>query len=133
MNAGAQGKPLETVVQEPDMHVRMRKLESEVGALRRDIADAIAAQDQLHGQLKTAVEKLSELLRQRALPAASTGPARPPEPDRNFGLQLGRLESRMRSVEQRLERVTGQVVSILDSRIWRTLVKGSSFLLKIVR
>jgi hypothetical protein len=133
MNAGAQGKPLQTVAQEPDMDVRMHKLEAEVGALRQDIADAIAAQDQLHGQLKVAVEKLSELLRQRALPAASAGPARPPEPDRNFGLQLGRLESRMRSVEQRLERVTGQVVSILDSRIWRTLVKGSSFLLKIVR
>ena len=133
MNAGAQGKPLQTVMQEPDMDVRMHKLEAEVGALRQDIHDAIAAQDQLHGQLKTAVEKLSELLRQRALPAASAGPTRPPEPDRNFGLQLGRLESRMRSVEQRLERVTGQVVSILDSRIWRTLVKGSSFLLKIVR
>jgi hypothetical protein len=133
MNAGAHSKPPQALVQPSDMELRINKLEADVGALKRDIADAIAAQDQLNGQLKLAVEKLSELLRQRALPAASTSPSRPTEPDRNFGLQLGRLESRMRSVEQRLERVTGQVVSILESRIWRTLVKGSGFLLKIVR
>jgi hypothetical protein len=125
MNAGAQSKA--------DLELRIDKLEAEVGGLRQDIAGAIEAQERLHGQLSVAVEKLSELLRQRALPTAPSGPARPPEPDRNFGLQLGRLESRMRSAEQRLERVTGQVAGILESRIWRTLVRGSSFLLKFVR
>jgi hypothetical protein len=80
-----------------------------------------------------AVEKLSELLRQGTLPNLPAGPVRAPETDRNFGLQLGRLESRMRSVEQRLERVTGNVTGILESRIWKTLVKGSGFLLKFVR
>jgi hypothetical protein len=29
--------------------------------------------------------------------------------------------------------VTGQAASILESRIWRTLVKGSGFLLKFVK
>ena len=116
-----------------DLELRVQQLEAEVGGLRQDIAGAIDAQDQLHGQLTVAVEKLSELLRQRTLPNAPASAARPPEPDRNFGLQLGRLESRMRSAEQRLERVTGQVAGILESRIWKTLVKGSSFLLKFVR
>jgi hypothetical protein len=133
MNAGAQSKPQGTVAQESDLELRVQKLEAEVGGLRQDIASAIAAQEQLHGQLSLAVEKLSELVRQRALPNGPSSPVRPPEPDRNLGLQLGRLESRMRSVEQRLERVTGQLAGILESRIWRTLVKGGSFFLRFVR
>lgn len=133
MNAGAQSKPAQTLAQDSGLELRIHKLEAEVGGLRQDIASALAAQEQLHGQLSLAVERLSELLRQRALPNTPTSPARPPEPERNFGLQLGRLESRMRSAELRLERVTGQVAGILESRIWRTLVKGSGFLLKFVR
>ena len=133
MNAGAQSKPPQTLTQESELELRLHNLEAEVGGLRQDIAGAIAAQEQLHGQLSLAVEKLSELVRQKSLPGTASSPARPPEPERNFGLQLGRLESRMRSAEQRLERVTAQVVGILESRIWRTLVKGSGFLLKFVR
>jgi hypothetical protein len=133
MNAGAQSKPSQALAQDADLELRINRLEAEVGGLRQDIAGAIAAQEQLHGQLSLAVEKLSELLRQRTLSNAPPGPARPPEPERNFGLQLGRLEARMRSAEQRLERVTGQVTGILESRIWRTLVKCSGFLLKFVR
>jgi hypothetical protein len=133
MNAGAHSQPQETLGQASDLELRIHKIEAEVGGLRQDITDAIAAQDQLHGQLTLAIEKLSELLRQRTLPNAVASPARPPEPERNYGLQLGRLESRMRGVEQRLERVTGQVAGILESRIWKTLVKGSGFLLKLVR
>ena len=133
MNAGAQSQPQEPLAQQSDFELRIHKLEAEVGGLRQDIAGAIAAQEQLHGQLTLAIEKLSELLRQRALSNAPASAVRPPEPERNYGLQLGRLESRMRGVEQRLERVTGQVAGILESRIWKTLVKGSGFLLKIVR
>jgi hypothetical protein len=133
MNAGAQSKPPQTVAPESGLEHRIQRLEAEVGGLRQDIAGAIEAQEQLHGQLTLAVEKLSELLRQRAVPSPAAGPERPAEPTRNFGLQLGRLESRVRSTEQRLERVTGQVAGILESRIWKTLVKGSGFLLKFVR
>jgi chromosome segregation ATPase len=131
MNAGAQSKPPEPM--ETDLQIRIQKLEAEVGGLRQELADALAAQEHLNGQLSLAVEKLSELLRQRSLPNGSGGSERSQEVQRNWGLQLGRLESRMRSVELRLERVTGQVASILESRIWRTLVKGSGFLLKFVR
>ena len=133
MNAGAQSKPPQTFASESDLELRIQRLEAEVGGLRQDISAAIEAQEQLHGQLSLAVEKLSEMLRQRTLPNLPAGPARPTETDRNVGLQLGRLESRMRSAEQRLERVTGNVTGILESRIWKTLVKGSGFLLKFVR
>jgi chromosome segregation ATPase len=133
MNAGAQSKPKETLAQESDVDLRIHKLEAEVEGLRQDITAALAAQERLHDQLARAIEKLSELLQQRALPNASANYGKPPEANRNLGLQLGRLESRMRSVEQRVERVTVQVGGILESRIWRTLVKGSGFLLKFVR
>ncbi len=102
--------------------VRLRQVEAEVSNLRQDIQAAIAAQEQLHAQLTAAIEKLSVLPAQR--PATS---------DKNEAIQIGRLESRMRSVEQRVERVNGQVVGILESRIWRTLVKGASFFLRFVR
>jgi hypothetical protein len=98
------------------------QLEAEVSKLRQDIASAIAAQEQLHAQLTAAIEKLSLVAAQR--PATS---------DKNQAIQIGRLESRVRSVEQRLERVNGQVAGILESRIWKTLVKGGSFFLRFVR
>jgi hypothetical protein len=131
MNAGAQSQPQEPLTQ--GLELRIHQLEAEVTGLKQDIAGAMAAQEQLHGQLSVVVEKLSELLRQRSLPNPSSSPARPADPERNLGLQLGRLESRMRSVEQRLERLTGQVAGILESRIWKTLVKGSGILLKLIR
>lgn len=102
--------------------VRMQRIEAEVSNLRQDIARAIAAQEQLHAQLTVAIERISGLPAQR--PATS---------EKNQAIQIGRLESRMRSVEQRVERVNGQVVGILESRIWKTLVKGASFFLRFVR
>jgi len=98
------------------------RLQQEVAKLRQDIAEAISAQEQLHAQLTVAIEKLSQLPAQRS---ATT--------DKNQSIQIGRLESRMRSVEQRVERVNGQVTGILESRIWKTLVKGGSFFLRFVR
>lgn len=132
MESSTQTKPPETATPS-DVDTRVSMLEAELAGLRRDIESALAAQEQLHNRLSLAVEKLSELIRQRNFSNASANSARPPDPDRHLGLQLGRLESRMRNVEQRVERVTGQVTSILESRIWRTLVKGSGFLLKIVK
>jgi len=98
------------------------RLQQEVAKLRQDIAEAISAQEQLHAQLTAAIEKLSRLPAQR-----------PATTDKNQSIQIGRLESRMRSVEQRVERVNGQVTGILESRIWKTLVKGGSFFLRFVR
>jgi hypothetical protein len=101
---------------------RLSQLETEICKLRQDIAEAIAAQDQLHAQLTLAIEKLTQM------PAQRTGTS-----DKNQAIQIGRLESRMRSVEQRVERVNGQVAGILESRIWKTLVKGGSFFLRFIR
>ncbi len=101
---------------------RLRQVEAEVSKLRQDIAVAIAAQEQLHAQLTVAIEKLSQIPAQRTVTS-----------DKNQAIQIGRLESRMRSVEKRVERVNGQVAGILESRIWKTLVKGGSFFLRFIR
>jgi type II secretory pathway component PulJ len=134
MNAGAKLSSRETATPESDSDHRIRELEAEVAALRRDIAEAVAAQDRLHAQLSSAVDKLSELLRQRNLAGAVAPQTRPnAELDKNQAIHISRLETRMRLVENRLERVTGQVTSILESRIWKTLVKGGGALLRLVR
>jgi hypothetical protein len=101
---------------------RCRQLEAKVSKLRHDFAAAIASQEQLHAQLTVAIAKLSQISAQR-----------PATCDKNQAIQIGRLESRMRSVEQRVERVNGQVAGILESRIWKTLVKGGSFFLRFIR
>src|SRR5260370_17137357 len=95
---------------------RLRQVEAEVSNLRQDIAAAIAAQEQLHGQLTAAIEKLSQMPAQRTVTS-----------DKNQAIQIGRLESRMRSVEQRVERVNGQLPGILDTQIWKTPLKRGIF------
>ena len=114
--------------------MRLRKLENEVQAIRGDIAAAIAAQEQLNAQLRPVLDKVADLLRQRNTAPASASPVKTPEhPIRIYGQQISRIESRLRGIEQRLERVSGQVAGILDSRIWKTLVRGASLMLKIRR
>lgn len=119
---------------ESDTDLRIRGLEAEIASLKGDLAAAIAAQEQLNAQLRAALEKLSELSRQRDAANAARDSKRPAaEPDKNSGLQMTRLEGRVRSLESRIEKVGGQVTGILESRIWKTLVKGGSFFLKFGR
>lgn len=133
MSARAQAVPPATPP-DPEMESRIGRMEAEIASLRQDIAAAIAAQDQLTAQLRPAVEKLTELLRQRSSPVVAATPRRAPDdPSQNHGQQIGRLESRVRAIEQRLERLAGQVTGILESRIWKTLVRGGSFFLKFKR
>jgi len=134
MSARAQSSPPAAPL-ESNADARIQKLEAEVAALRQDIAAAIAAQEQLNAQLRPAVEKLTELLRQKntqPVPVATVTRV-VDDSGKNLGQQVGRLESRIRSVEQRVERLAGQVTGILESRIWKTLVKGGSFFLKFGR
>lgn len=115
-----------------ELELRVRRVEEELAAIRADIAAAIAGQEQLQAQLRPTLEKLSELLRQRSLPGASVA-STSDDAAKNFDQKTARLESRLRGVEQRLERVAGQVAGILDSRIWKTLMKGGGFLMRLRR
>jgi DNA repair exonuclease SbcCD ATPase subunit len=88
--------------------------------MREQLSEAIRDQERLQDQLRAAVSELSQAIgQQQRSPAASPGER-----------ELQRLESRVRGVEQRLNRTSEQVQSILQSRIWRTLVKIGSVLLK---
>ena len=91
-----------------------------VDEMREQLREAIRAQERLQDQLRAAVSEFSQAIAQQQRSAAvSPG-------DREFQ----RLESRLRGVEQRLNRTSEQVQAILQSRIWRTLVKVGGVLLR---
>ncbi|PYT19020.1 MAG: hypothetical protein DMG59_01970 [Acidobacteria bacterium] len=121
MDLEEQGSPTRRATEE-----RLRQFEETLAEVRGELRTAIRAQEQLQVQLRSAVEELSEALRQRSL---NNGPPVPERPNP----QVQRLEARIRGVEQRLDRMGEQLASILESRIWRTLVKGGGFLLRFVR
>jgi DNA repair exonuclease SbcCD ATPase subunit len=91
--------------------------------LRRQLREAIRAQERLQDQLRTAVSELSQAFAQQQRSTAVAGG------DREFQ----RLESRVRGLEQRLNRTSEQVQAILQSRIWRTMVKMGGVLLRFQR
>ncbi len=105
---------------------RLRRLEETVAQVRGDLLKAIDAQERLHEQLRLAVDELSKIR------SGSTVRQEFREPE-GTSLALLRIESRMRGIEQRLEQVAEQLTGILESRIWRTLVKGGGFLMRFTR
>lgn len=105
---------------------RLRRLEETVAQVRGDLLRAIDAQERLHEQLRLAVDELSKV---RSEPKIKQE-IRVPE---GTSLALQRIESRMRGIERRLEQVAEQLTGILESRIWRTLVKGGGFLMRFTR
>src|SRR5215469_13746883 len=102
---------------------RLRRLEETVAQVRGDLLRAIDAQERLYEQLRLAVDELSKI---------RCGPKVKPETraPEGIGLALQRIESRMRGIERRLDQVAEQLSGILESRIWRTLVKGGGFLMR---
>jgi hypothetical protein len=93
-----------------------------VDEMREQLHEAIRAQERLQNQLRAAASESLAIAQQQRSPVVS------PE-EREFQ----RLESRLRGVEQRLNRTSEQVQAILQSRIWRTLVKVGGVLLRFQR
>jgi predicted RNase H-like nuclease (RuvC/YqgF family) len=89
--------------------------------MRRQLHEAIRAQERLQDELRAAVSDLSQAFAQQQRSTAAAGG------DREFR----RLESRVRGLEQRLNRTSEQVQAILQSRIWRTMVKVGGVLLRL--
>ena len=88
--------------------------------MQADLLAAIRSLEHQQDQLRVMLEELSMTVR-----------GRDRSPDRAPDQQLARLESRMRGIEQRTDQTAGQVTGILESRIWRTLVKGAALLLRL--
>lgn len=109
----------------PELEVRLQRLEAQVVAIHDNLEAALAAQEQLQEQLRRAVEELSDALRHR-------NGSHPSMRQDQADSQILKLESRLRGVEQRVEKTSRQVGSILESRIWRTLVRGSSVLTRFL-
>jgi hypothetical protein len=91
-----------------------------------DLLAVLCEQERLQDQLRMMLEELSTKLRARDL---SPGGAPINPPDR----QIARIEARIRGIEQRTDQMAGQLTGILESRIWRTLVRGGGFLLRFFR
>lgn len=108
------------------VELRLQKLEAQVSEIYAHLQTAIAAQEQLHEQLRRAVDELSEALRNGA------GANRVIRQD-TLDPYVQRLETRLRGVEHRIEKTSGQVAGILNSRIWRTLVRGSGVFTRFLR
>ncbi|MGH9665005.1 MAG: hypothetical protein ACRD9L_11330 [Bryobacteraceae bacterium] len=107
-----------------ELEARLERLEAHVAEIHANLQIAITAQERLHEQLLAALEELSEALRRR------NGPSRTVE---HGDPQIQKLEAHLRGIEQRVDRASGQVTSVLESRIWRTLVRGSSILTQFLR
>jgi chromosome segregation ATPase len=105
---------------------RLRHLEETVAQIRDDLLRAIDAQERLHEQLRLAVDELSKMRSGSKIKQEIRAPE-------GTNLALQRIESRMRGIERRLEQVSEQLSGILESRIWRTLVKGGGFLMRFTR
>jgi len=91
--------------------------EEDLARLRADLREAVRAQEQLQGELRAALGELSETLG-RAAPSSGRS-------DPEYLL----LERRLKIVERDLTLATQQLQSILQSRIWRTLVAAGGLLL----
>jgi hypothetical protein len=87
--------------------------------MQADLLAAIHSLEQQQDQLRVMLEDLSATLRARDL-----------SPDRAADRQIARLETRMRGIEQRTDHMAGQLTGMLESRIWRTLVKAAALLLR---
>jgi hypothetical protein len=97
---------------------RNAQLEQMLARTHGDLADAIRAQQELQVQLRAAIDALSQA-------------ARHPKSNGDSETNVQRLESRVRGIEQRLEKTSEQLQGVLQSRIWQTLVKAGSFLLRL--
>lgn len=103
------------------LQTRSGQSEEVLAQMRDDLCEAIRAQEQLQVQLRAAVRELSEALRHQHRPATLERP----------DAQLQLLEARIRGVEQRVDRTAEELKGILQSRIWRTLVRTGGFLLRL--
>ena len=105
--------------QDTDSQRRPGQPQADGSQMQADLLAAIHSLEQQQDQLRVMLEDLSATLRARDL-----------SPDRAADRQIARLETRMRGIEQRTDHIAGQLTGILESRIWRTLVKAAALLLR---
>jgi hypothetical protein len=111
----------------PDLQEHLKlPPQADTAQIQVDLLAALREQEQLQDQLRVMLQELSTRLRARDVGPPGT-PINPPD------RQIARLEARIRGIEQRTDQMAGQLTGILESRIWRTLVRGGGFLLRFFR
>jgi SAM-dependent methyltransferase len=116
---------------------RIGELERELSSARAQVQLLESAQEEIHTNLEAANRQLAALIGTRSGRTAS------PEPGTAAALEdltdlikaqasiVRSLEFRVSGVEQRSAQMVQAVTGILDSRIWRTLVKGGGLIQKL--
>ena len=113
------------------------QLERELSSARAQVQLLESAQEEIHSNLEAANRQLAALIETRSGRNAS------PEPGTAAAIEdvtdliraqaaiVRSLEFRVSGVEQRSAQMVQAVTGILDSRIWRTLVKGGGLIQKL--
>jgi SAM-dependent methyltransferase len=114
-----------------------QQVERELGAARAQVQLLESAQEEIQANLEAANRQLAALIETRS------GRAVPPEPATAAALDnvmdlikaqaaiVKGLEFRVSGAEQRSAQIAQAVTSILDSRIWRTLVKAGGLIQRL--
>ena len=120
---------------------RLQSLDNELEAARDEVARAAALEEEVRHELEAANRELEQLLGVRtALVPNSPGASSAVSGEllenvasalRAHGAAMKALEFRIGSMEQRNAQLAGSVSGILESKIWRTLVRGGGFLQRL--
>ena len=97
-----------------DLRHRLAQLGNEVNTTRAELASAREAERLIREDLDAAAGNISAFL------------------DRGNGDPAFAIESRLRTLENQVAQTAAAVSSIIDSRIWRTLVRGAAAVQKLL-
>lgn len=118
----------------------LEQAEREVATLRAQVQSLEAAQDEIQTNLEAATSQLAALLQTQSqvtapAPAGQTPPAAAldhlTDLIRSQAAIIKSLEFRLGGMDQRTALIAQSVTGILESRIWRTMVKGGGIIQKL--
>ena len=113
-----------------------------IRVLEGEIAEAVELQEKLHAELELATNEIEQLAGLRLQPsgAAATNSSASSElledmagQVRSLGGSLKAMEYRLSSIEQQNANLATSLSGIVESKIWRTLVRGGGALQKLLR
>jgi SAM-dependent methyltransferase len=121
---------------------RIAELDRERSAARAQVQLLGSAQDEIQANLEVANRELAALIGTRGLASAQQPLEQTPTAAaldnlvdliKSQAAIVKSLEFRMGGVEQRSAQIAQSVTGILESRIWRTMVKGGGIIQKLFR
>jgi SAM-dependent methyltransferase len=109
-----------------------------IRVLEEEKAAAAELQEKLHAELELAVNEIEQLAGSRLAPAVAEAPSNDLIESvagqvRSLGVSLKAVNHRLGSIEQQNAHLATGLAGIVDSKIWRTLVRGGGALQRLFR